>query len=836
MAEQSSIELVNIQQSSTTSEDSRLIPENIQSTQDSDGKLQFSPSELIGPAVPPPWGASEGNSQTSRNADTSTHPPSSHPRLEKRLRYKPTGLFWHRDSLRREWKGYRDDRFISAKDGRLLPLFVQSTNEVLRGTSQVTWKRITIIDDIPLILQVMFWTLRSHLEANAASNIPSSGGGTSSTPLVRKKDIKTHLEIWFKYPVGAVTILVLLFFPVDLAGEPMNNGQYEPFKYHYWGYAPISSNQYECPTLPKSLSASVQHDPASERLLRPRTLCFLRETHGIDILEVNDWEKEYGDAEILQYILVAYTATQFAQNNIDDMEALHVIGEKAARRAGVHAYWVASSCMRDDKYMEEDVYRISDVVRGAHSLVIALGPPVEGRGSRVFTARELLRDWGQRMWTFPEVLLSPNTHPISIYTHGASTEVPWQVRKRNFPSEAWVDAPNSRHLVDHYEGSIILSPLELVTIALQCLSARLLQEKTKADIAYILMGLLRRRPRVSSDNSAFQVFARLSMSNDSDMLLERLICLLPKSPAEKWYVINDVWDRNLWDVDPLCQVVGVCADDSVVLSGAFGASIRWNSFRSVSLTHRNTVGRSISRLALRMTPLWLILSIILLALYRAHWAAYKSIRQDDVYEDELSSYKAQYQVYQIAGSVLMGITLLLVALCPMMVYSLYAGKPWSAQPWLFGFEGYLPIQEIETLVFGVNMNHLTWTPYNSQLSRHCMINTECIGKDPTEDPKVKDIVEHSADALSNEPKVFTLVDTFTMTVTLFQAVRPPVALLLCGSEGGMYRSLLCSYDWPTQTLIRESVLRVDTRTLDKMSRVGRIRIGLERSPLETSPI
>ncbi|KAJ5874841.1 uncharacterized protein N7529_003271 [Penicillium soppii] len=78
-----------------------------------------------------------------------------------------------------------------------------------------------------------------------------------------------------------------------------------------------------------------------------------------------------------------------------------------------------------------------------------------------------------------------------------------------------------------------------------------------------------------------------------------------------------------------------------------------------------------------------------------------------------------------------------------MVCSIHAGKAWSAQPWLFGFEGYLLIHEIETLVLGVNMNRSTWTPYSSQLSHHCMVNGECIGSDPMEDPKVKIIVDSS---------------------------------------------------------------------------------------------
>ncbi|KAJ5511902.1 hypothetical protein N7453_004005 [Penicillium expansum] len=511
----------------------------------------------------------------------------------------------------------------------------------------------------------------------------------------------------------------------------------------------------------------------------------------------------------------------------DDMEALHSIAEKAARRAGVQAYWLACSCMPEDKYLADDVYRISDVVRGAHSLVIAVGPPVKGRESRVYTTRELLKEWGRRMWTFPEVLLSPNAHPILIYTHGISEGEPWQIPKRNFPSEAWVDASNSRQLVDHYEGSIILSPLELVTIAFQCLSTRPLKEESEADIAYVLMGLLRRRPRVNLGDSAFQAFSRLSVSNDSDQLLERLICLLPKSTEQKWYVIDDIWDRNLWDVDPFCQVVGVCPGNSVVLGGAFGASIRWKSFKSVSMIRRNTVGHFIAILALRTAPVWLIISAGLLAASTAY-----------MMKDDYGNLRAtpESKAMQIPALVFMGIALLLGALSPLMVYSFYAGKNWSAQPWLFGFEGYLPIHEIEALVLGVNMNRLAWTPYSSQLSRHCMVDGECIGRDPTEDPKVKSIVDSSAYATYEEPKVFTLVDTFTMTVTLFQAVRPPVSLLLCGSEGGMHRGLLCSYDWPTQTLTRESVLRVDTRMLDKMARVGRVRIGLEKSLHDTSPM
>jgi hypothetical protein len=63
---------------------------------------------------------------------------------------------------------------------------------------------------------------------------------------------------------------------------------------------------------------------------------------------------------------------------------------------------------------------------------------------------------------------------------------------------------------------------------------------------------------------------------------------------------------------------------------------------------------------------------------------------------------------------------------------------------------------------------------------------------------------------------------------MFEAKRSPVIALLCGAEGGMQRAVMCSYDWTTQTMYCETVLRMETRVLEKMSRVGRVRFGLGR--------
>ena len=67
-----------------------------------------------------------------------------------------------------------------------------------------------------------------------------------------------------------------------------------------------------------------------------------------------------------------------------------------------------------------------------------------------------------------------------------------------------------------------------------------------------------------------------------------------------------------------------------------------------------------------------------------------------------------------------------------------------------------------------------------------------------------------------------------MSVLLFQAVRPPIGFLLVGAEGGMQRAVGVSYDWETQTLVKETVLRLETPVLERMDRVPRVKLSLGR--------
>ena len=75
-----------------------------------------------------------------------------------------------------------------------------------------------------------------------------------------------------------------------------------------------------------------------------------------------------------------------------------------------------------------------------------------------------------------------------------------------------------------------------------------------------------------------------------------------------------------------------------------------------------------------------------------------------------------------------------------------------------------------------------------------------------------------------------------MTATLFLAERPPVCFLMAGSEGGMKRIIGCSYDWTTATMYRETVLRLETKFEDKMTRIGRVKIGFKRGQHPFGPL
>jgi hypothetical protein len=260
----------------------------------------------------------------------------------------------------------------------------------------------------------------------------------------------------------------------------MNQGNYDSFPYRYWGYCKVTRNTVEESARTATIDVS-PHSPGHgtaasnvdrNRILEPVSLCFVKDERFGRCRLVSEWKddpkNEQFHGKCPEYLFIAYTSEHFNEASPEDVCALHEIATKATRDAGLTAYWVGMSCMNPET-LTDDVFRISDIVRGAHSLIIVVGPgprDLEGQA----TVQSMLQHWGSRLWTLPEVLLITPRQPITVYSRGDDKTL--VLPKNQFAKMAWSDSETTRQLIDHYEGNLTLSRLELQSIALQSLFAR----------------------------------------------------------------------------------------------------------------------------------------------------------------------------------------------------------------------------------------------------------------------------------------------------------------------------------------------------------------------------
>lgn len=145
----------------------------------------------------------------------------------------------------------------------------------------------------------------------------------------------------------------------------------------------------------------------------------------METIKVQEWRAANGKDVALEYIMVSYTGEQFASDN--DRNSLHAIGKRAAEAARVKVYWVGCSCLGGVTEVEENVWRIGDVIKGVFQVVIAVAGPV-GVKEIDTLPDELLRKWGNRVWILPELLLSPEPN-IDIYTLNRSLDPAQQLKQ-----------------------------------------------------------------------------------------------------------------------------------------------------------------------------------------------------------------------------------------------------------------------------------------------------------------------------------------------------------------------------------------------------------------------
>lgn len=585
---------------------------------------------------------------------------------------------------------------------------------------------------------------------------------------------------------------------------------------------PVRSSLFQ----PAHLRRSPSNYYTPSRLLGPRYLCVLDDAQGrgYRTMRTEDIDTGSGTAD---YIFISYTRRQFctqiagdpslpAETNLTlqaaaerDTRTLLTYAVEAAKAARVGAFWIDFECVRpegseraDDSI--EDVYRICDIVRTAHSLVIVTGPPLvrpDYTHDSCSTRAESLKDWGNRLWTVPEALLAPTEHRITICAVGA--EQPESVAKRNLASRVWDDADSMRQLVDHYESSITLSTLEFISIALECLQRRQTEKRMSGDVAYALMGLLRQRPKVDKRDSAFQAFARLSLANDSNKVLERLICLKPTERDASWFDMHDRWNAALWEIQPLCEVIDISDNDTVVLGGARGSIINWSYLEPVDYTA--TSARPYAWIYARSYPtvaMWgLIMLIVVDMMLLVMTAAIERLDR---------SLQSIYFVFYLLVPIVMTCMGLLISLIsPLLLMQLYGRNIHQTQARFFGIEGIPSLRVVEEIIFASDRKRISW-------------------KSSVDDDQPEDHDAAPNDVLADTENLrqFTLIDTLTLSAITFRARRPPNAVIACGQERGYVRSALCSYEADSATFCRENLVRMDSLVLERMPEMDRIRFTL----------
>jgi hypothetical protein len=221
-----------------------------------------------------------------------------------------------------------------------------------------------------------------------------------------------------------------------------NGSKYDPFPYRDWHYCKSPRNKHEINPSPKGAMAIENRmgqtntrepveqsedfgqlgrreldeyfNPEHNRALRPRYLCFLEHPgdrvnlRGFARRHVDEWIREKKAHSHPDYIFVAYTAKQF--HGASDGEVLLQLAERAARDAGLGSFWCSWVCLPDvvGDRLVDDVWRMSDIVRGAKKIAIVVGHPPDQRGpSDMVYLKDMLLGWGKRMWTLLEALLSP---------------------------------------------------------------------------------------------------------------------------------------------------------------------------------------------------------------------------------------------------------------------------------------------------------------------------------------------------------------------------------------------------------------------------------------------
>ncbi|KAK2616521.1 hypothetical protein QQS21_000564 [Conoideocrella luteorostrata] len=727
---------------------------------------------------------------------------------------------------------------VRPSDGKLVPLVLQSFESSHRLPQTSRWlRRDKPRSTASLLAKVSYWIWSPVLESGVhgrkhraileTSTITTNVDQRYDAVRTLKDNVSRETERWQTTPQ-------------NLSSDPSQIEQPNQAIRNYSDGIPLDSHPVVASHETNHSDRAIWIESSDQGTAsRPRYLCFIQDYDKeiYETISVTRFIKEHGDNVDIEFVFVSYTREQFRVStdeeiskydypNEETREANRRLAEQdrrtllrwgidAAKKAGKKAFWIDFECVRDKDgearsiSKSDDVYRICDVVRAAHSMIIAIGPLASEKVDAMMSGQDLiashgsenrtkwLRHWGSRLWTLPELLLCPGEHRVKLYTFGDDS-YPIALAKRNFAERAWVDADAVKELVNHYEGSAILTSLRLIETALACFSRRGTKQFSSGDVAYAIMGLLPhgQRPAVRQEDSGFQAFARLSLANDGGDFLSRLICLLPQEENGPWFHTSDTWGAKISDVRPSGQITKVMGGDTILVDGMYGANIQWDGFGASATSGEIASGWAWNTLLMLMifsgmASIIVVIQVLVLKTVSDHGQRNPALIPA-----------------QILVSLIFGLPIIAALLLPALYLKSRQNTQNPIKAHLIGIEGHVDAATIERHLWGHNHNRFTSTSTGAQFLDD--------PQEPNETPQMELDGKHA----------FTLVDTYMMTVLHFYARDPPVAMFIAGQEGGMQRALLCSYHWQMDVFARETVLRVGTEHLDRMRRVDRFRLCL----------
>lgn len=542
-----------------------------------------------------------------------------------------------------------------------------------------------------------------------------------------------------------------------------------------------------------------------------------------------------------RYVFISYSWNQFLLPEKDengnpkkDGAKIREMAQKITIAKGYNAYWLDDQCMsqlasgqKRSLDLDYDVYTMCDVVRGSALVAILLGEDDD----------KARRNWGARLWTLPEGMLAPGETLTWCYQTADGTLHSNEVHKIEMTLTFWKPAEQTvtddltfeddwpvRTLAEHYSGVLPLTRLELLPSIINALAAQGWNNVTRghSDLAYAVMGFLHYRIERNEDDTLFQSLARLSLGNDSDHIIERMISVLPDRNAKGIYAPDREFDNSdlfrgllypdqfrtrVHDITPTCDVVGVAhEDDTVIIDNCRAIHIRWKDFPRAQVQRHHGMRKLLAGFFVAAGLWWLVWGLNLTINWLPYWADWVNRSQ-----------KNALWLGWIVISFLI-VAIILSAAAPFSIRRLYGGKVEKSSPTFVAFEGVMPLREVEKIVFGNYNGRLTWSPSATPFCglRDARHPRERQGNEPewVTHPETQRTNPELQRLLPPGHHLFTLVDTGDLTVTIFSAERPPNVALLCGREGGMVRATLCSWRFENDCLYKETVIRVPSTVYD----------------------